>query len=59
MSKYLQMARVLICFHVKDMLETIHKWPAKCENHECFLLHEFPVIQYLGKQSLKAQAKIK
>ena len=40
------------------MLETIHKWPAKCENHKCFLLHEFLVIQYLGKQSLKAQAKI-
>ena len=31
---------------LKHLLENVHKWPVKCENHECFLPHEFPVIRY-------------
>ena len=30
---------------LKDLLENIHEWPAKHENHENFLSYEFPVIQ--------------
>ena len=31
---------------LKDQLENVHEWPAKHENRERFLLHEFPFIQY-------------
>ena len=31
---------------LKDLLEIVHEWPAKCENHKCFLSREFPVIWY-------------
>ena len=30
---------------LKDLLENVRKWPAKRENYEYFLLHEFPVIR--------------
>ena len=32
---------------LKDLLENICEWPAKRENHECFLPHELSIIQYL------------
>ena len=41
------MTRFLISFHAKTKGQlNIHKWPAKCENHKCFLSCKFPVIQY-------------
>ena len=45
MRKYLQMIRVLICFHAKtkDLLENIHEWPAKRKKHECFFCANFPL----------------
>ena len=26
---------------LKELLENIHEWPAKCENRECFLSQKF------------------
>ena len=37
--------RVLICScEMKRSARKNHKLPAKRENHECFLLYQFPVI---------------
>ena len=35
----------LIYFHAKTKIsaKNVHEWPAKCENHECFLLCDFPL----------------
>ena len=30
----------------KVLLEDVYKWSAKCEIHECFLSHQFPITQY-------------
>ena len=42
--KYLCMTRVLICFYAKtkDLLENVHKWPAKHENVNVFFCTNFP-----------------
>ena len=34
---------------LKDLLENVHEWLAKCENRECFLPRDFPLygIYYL------------
>ena len=32
---------------LRGLLEKIHKWPAKCENRECFLLNKFSIIWYI------------
>ena len=31
---------------LKDLLDNIREWPAKCENYECFHTHEFRIIRY-------------
>ena len=41
---------------VKDPLESVRKWPAKCENRECFLPHKFPVIRYISQTVIKSMA---
>ena len=45
---------------LKCLLENVCKWPAKLENCECFLLHEFPIIRYstMVLQSFQPQGNV-
>ena len=45
---------------LKDQLENACEWPTKCENHECFLPCEFPIIRYMYYDNyMNAQANLR